>query len=238
MKSKIQINWRVRLIALSAVFWCIGLCDMTWLDAFLPSTPSDTDTTSIIPVALSVGVPIAEASMTYVPSEKAGMTPPKALVNAPVHVRLFIKRWLPVAADMSKRYNLHISAQLAQAGKESGWGNSKLATSVNNYFGIKCKYAKHNHDKCLAYGDGHFVKYATAWDSWKHHAQFMTGARYKKCMEKDSPFSYNICIAKSGYCPDAGYGEGINSIIAQYGLDAFDGLTKDEAIRVADKIKI
>lgn len=169
---------------------------------------------------------------------KAGMTPPARLQEAPAHVRQFIKRWLPVAADMAERYDVPISSQLAQSAKETGWGiKGSLVGNANNYFGIKCKDKKHNHSKCVSHADAHWVKYKTPWESWKHHAQFLNGNRYKHCLKKKSVTSYNLCIAEAGYChPPDGYGQDINVIIATYDLDAFDGLTPSEAKKVAKKI--
>lgn len=179
--------------------------------------------------AVSVGSPV-----------KAGVTVPQDLANAPLHVRSFIKRWLPTAADMFQRYDIPISSQLAQSAKETGWGlNGTLVKTAHNYFGIKCKDKTHNHSKCVKHAGANWVKYNTAWESWKHHGQFLNAARYKECIKKQSTAAYNLCIAKAGYCyPSAGYGEDINKIISQYGLDTFDALTPAEAKAVAAKIKL
>ena len=193
----------------------------------------DVDKTSVKPkivqAAVSVGSPV-----------KAGVTVPQKLANAPLHVRSFIKRWLPTAADMFQRYDIPISSQLAQSAKETGWGlNGTLVKTANNFFGIKCKDKTHNHSKCVKHAGANWVKYNTAWESWKHHGQFLNAARYKECIKKQSTAAYNLCIAKAGYCyPSAGYGEDINKIIATYGLDTFDALTPAEAKAVAAKIKL
>lgn len=181
-----------------------------------------------------------QASVSVGSPVKAGVSVPQKLANAPLHVRSFIKRWLPTAADMFQRYDIPISSQLAQSAKETGWGlNGTLVKTAHNFFGIKCKDKTHNHSKCVKHAGANWVKYNTAWESWKHHGQFLNAARYKKCLTKQSTAAYNICIAEAGYCyPSDGYGEDINKIISQYGLDTFDALTPAEAKAVAAKIKL
>jgi len=155
---------------------------------------------------------------------------PKSLNSAPHHVKKFVGRWLPVALDMQNRYDVSIAFQIGQAAKESGWGRSTLAKEANNYFGIKCKHKTHKDHDCFYYNGAHWVKYETAWESWKHHAIFLNGPRYKKCMEKNSIAGYSLCIAEQGYCyPPDGYGEDINEIISRFDLDALQGIDESQA---------
>lgn len=234
--------YNIRLLVFSGI--CLWFAFSTE-DSAAPSIgafPIQTvETTTLIdydePAVVTSAVTTKAAKPT--PAVKTGMTVPNSLQNAPPHVRAFIKRWLPTAADMAERYDVPISSQLAQSAKETGWGlQGTLVNTAHNFFGIKCKDKTHNHSKCVKHAGANWVKYNTAWESWKHHAIFLQGDRYKHCLTKKSVAAYNICIAQAGYCyPPDGYGEDINTIIATYGLDAFDGLTKHEAAAVAKKIK-
>jgi flagellum-specific peptidoglycan hydrolase FlgJ len=69
------------------------------------------------------------------------------------------------------------------------------------------------------------------------HANFMLKNNYKHCLKKTSVAQYNVCIEKGGYATGANYGQKLNRVTSDYGLDAFDGLTKAEAAEVAKKIK-
>lgn len=234
--------YRIKMFAISGGFLWLAFTEIP--DIQLGSFPIEVEetVTLIEPAAPEPSIVASSMSSSLVKAtkpQKTGMTVPTSLSTAPPHVRHFVKRWLPVAADMFERYGVHTSSQLAQSAKETGWGQKgKLVGGAHNYFGIKCKEKTHNHSKCVSAYDAHWVKYNTAWESWKHHAQFLNGKRYAHCLEKKSVFSYNICIAQAGYChPPDGYGEDINEIIATYGLDAFDGLTKEEAKVVASKIR-
>ena len=177
------------------------------------------------------------------PVVKTGMTVPSSLQSAPPHVRSFVKRWLSTAADMSVRYDVPISSQLAQGGVESDWGRSNLCKKTNNYFGIKCygKTRHHDHSRCVTHADDspkdRFRGYESGWDSWMDHANFMLKNNYKHCLKKTSVAQYNVCIEKGGYATGANYGQKLNRVTSDYGLDAFDGLTKAEAAEVAKKIK-
>ncbi|MDH6306471.1 flagellum-specific peptidoglycan hydrolase FlgJ [Parabacteroides sp. PF5-5] len=49
---------------------------------------------------------------------------------------VFVKKFLPLAQQVSDMYGIHPVAVLAQCAVESGWGESALAVRHHNYFGI------------------------------------------------------------------------------------------------------
>lgn len=243
MFRKITLNYRKyangRFIALGFFLILLGLYSPVDIElGYFPIAVKED-----YPTVMIAAIPKKEKAVTQKAPKKTGMSVPKGLQGAPSNVRRFVKRWLPISADMFKRYDIPISSQLAQGGCESDWGTSSLCDLSNNYFGIKCwnRKGNHNHGICIKYADDkpndYFFGYETSWESWKHHALFLLGDRYKKCLKEKSVASYNLCIDKAGYATGADYGGKLNRIISQYGLDAFDGLTVEEATKVAKMIK-
>lgn len=52
----------------------------------------------------------------------------------------FISQYKSDVTKAATKYNLYGSVMMAQAGLESGWGQSQLTQEANNFFGIKGAY--------------------------------------------------------------------------------------------------
>lgn len=143
----------------------------------------------------------------------------------------YIARYKHIAIDHMERYGIPASITLAQGILESDSGNSNLAKSSNNHFGIKCKShwtgAKVYHDddekgEC-------FRAYDSVEESYTDHADFLDQSpRY------DSLFAYSATDYRSwarglkaaGYATAPDYAQRLTKIIEDnqlYLLDREDG---------------
>lgn len=168
---------------------------------------------------------------------------PVGLRSAPPNVKRFIGRWIVTAVQEQKEYGIPASANLAQGAKESGWGSCSLATQFNSYFGVKCQNSAHRKhgnagSHCARFHDNtpndRFIRYGTAWESWRAHSRFLMGDRYKKCLESKTAGAYCDCIAQAGYAyPNpAKYAAGLKWIINNYDLAHFDSISEAQAKRI------
>ncbi len=135
----------------------------------------------------------------------------------------YIEKWKATALAQQAQYGIPASITLAQGLLESGAGQSDLATTANNHFGIKCHsdwqgktFRKDDdaRDEC-------FRSYAKADDSFRDHSLFLKRKRYEVL------FTYDINDYKSwanglkacGYATDPNYPGKLIRIIETYGLD-------------------
>lgn len=137
----------------------------------------------------------------------------------------YIKRFAKVAIAEQKKFGIPASIKLAQGLLESNAGKSRLCTMYNNHFGIKCysKTCKKGH--CSNYSDDShkdfFRTYETAWESWRHHSQFLQGDRYKhlQALGTDDYKGWAKGLKKAGYATDKNYDKKLIDIIELYGLN-------------------
>lgn len=104
----------------------------------------------------------------------------------------FVARYTGPAQDASAATGLPVDFILGQAGLESGWGTSRLATQQNNYFGIG--------------GPGSFRAYPDAAASFADYAGLMNSPRYAGAVAAGGTAG-DIAgnLAAAGYTPDPGY---------------------------------
>lgn len=139
----------------------------------------------------------------------------------------YIERYKNIAIDHMERYGIPASITLAQGILESDSGNSTLAKSSNNHFGIKCKKnwtgerVYHDDD---AKGEC-FRKYSSVEESYRDHADFLDQQpRY------DSLFAYSSNDYRSwarglkaaGYATAPDYAQRLTRIIEEYELYLLD----------------
>jgi LysM repeat protein len=131
------------------------------------------------------------------------------------------------------------SITLAQGILESGNGNSNLAKFANNHFGIKC-HTEWTGEKYYQDDDSPnecFRKYKSVLDSYKDHADFLTGReRYK------SLFSLEITDYKgwakglkaAGYATNPTYADQLISLIERYELYKYDKEALSNQVVIVD----
>ncbi len=146
----------------------------------------------------------------------------------------YILRYAQVAVDEMKRSGVPASITLAQGILESNSGNSTLARTANNHFGIKC-HNDWNGEK-VYHDDDHknecFRKYNTPDQSFRDHSDFIAGKqRYARLFElKTTDYKgWANGLKEYGYATDRNYAARLIDIIERYNLNRFD----DENIDLA-----
>lgn len=141
----------------------------------------------------------------------------------------YAERFAPLAVAEMRKFGIPASVTLAQGLLESDAGDSKLAASSNNHFGVKCfsKHCKKGH--CVNFSDDShkdfFVKYSNAWGSYRAHSQFLKNTRRYRHLFKSGPGDYRSWargLAEAGYATDKKYGDKLIAIIQIMGLDRYD----------------
>ena len=141
----------------------------------------------------------------------------------------FFNKYANAAMEQQQRYGIPASVTLAQMAYESFWGQSTLATTGNNFFGIKCSsewlaagkpYSLHNDDK----PNEKFCNYASVDESIEHHSRLLMGDRYKRCHRYDSTDYHNwlVAIKACGYATAPDYVKKLEGMIKRYKLYLFD----------------
>ncbi len=140
----------------------------------------------------------------------------------------YIKRFGPVAMQEMHRYGVPASIKLAQGLLESNAGDSRLAKSNNNHFGIKCFSTKCKKGHCSNFKDDthkdFFRKYGSTWESYREHSKFLQKDRYKHLKElgtKDYE-GWAHGLKKAGYATDKRYAQKLIKIIEVLKLHEYD----------------
>lgn len=141
----------------------------------------------------------------------------------------FFNKYADAAIEQQQLYGIPASVTLSQMAYESFWGQSTLATTGNNFFGIKCSrewlaagkpYSLHNDDK----PNEKFCNYASVDESIEHHSRLLMGDRYKRCHRFSSTDYHNwlVAIKACGYATAPDYVRKLESMIKRYKLYLFD----------------
>jgi len=159
----------------------------------------------------------------------ASMDPPSDLER-----KVFIERVSAIAKAEQQYSGIPASITAAQAIFESSWGTSRLATTGNNYFGIKCKSwwvgdsILHQDDDYNELGEltySCFRAYECIDDSFTDHSIFlMNNERYAPLFELD-PSDYKAWahgLKNCGYATDPTYAEKIIGLIERLKLNELD----------------
>lgn len=143
--------------------------------------------------------------------------------------RDYVARFAPVAIAEMHKYGIPASIVLAQGLLESDAGESKLARSTNNHFGIKCFSNRCKKGHCINFSDDShkdfFIKYNNIWSSYRAHSQFLKNSRrFSHLFNLDTQDFRNWArgLAKSGYATDKKYGEKLIALILNLHLHDFD----------------
>ena len=154
---------------------------------------------------------------------------PGMLEKPSMNKRDFIRSYAPLARRQQDLYGIPASVTLAQMAHESRWGQSVLARSGNNYFGIKATrkwladgkpYSVHDDDR----KGEKFCNYRTVEESIDHHSRLLMSDRYKRCRScKPTDYHGWLCALKAaGYATDRDYVSCCESIIKTYRLFEYD----------------
>ena len=139
----------------------------------------------------------------------------------------YITSYSSIAIAQMKKHKIPASITLAQGILESGSGNSFLARSSNNHFGIKCgsqwkgKTSYHDDDK----KNECFRAYYRVKDSYLDHSIFLTSnQRYAFLFElkKDDYKAWARGLKKAGYATNPHYADRLIQLIEEEKLYIFD----------------
>lgn len=126
------------------------------------------------------------------------------------------------------------SAIIAQAILESGWGESKLAATYHNYFGLKCgtkwKGKSVNLSTQEEYTAGtlttitdNFRVYDSMEEGVKGYFEFIQLTRYQNLKGITDPKQYLETIKGDGYATSSTYVQNNMKLVEQYNLTQYDG---------------
>ena len=141
----------------------------------------------------------------------------------------YITSYSNIAIKQMKKHKIPASITLAQGILESGSGNSYLARSSNNHFGIKCgsqwkgKTSYHDDDK----ENECFRAYSRVKDSYLDHSIFLTSnQRYAFLFDlKENDYkAWARGLKKAGYATNPHYADRLIQLIEEEKLYVFDQL--------------
>lgn len=150
----------------------------------------------------------------------------KTIVYSDV-VNGYVLQYKDIAKGNMRQYGIPASIILAQGILESGAGSGTLSKTANNHFGIKChtgwtgESVRHDDDadqEC-------FRKYNDPAESYKDHAEFLTGrSRYASLfkLEKGDYQGWAKGLKAAGYATDPKYPDKLISYIERYNLHQYD----------------
>jgi flagellum-specific peptidoglycan hydrolase FlgJ len=153
---------------------------------------------------------------------------PRAAVTSDL-INGYVFRYKDIAMGNMKKYGIPASIILAQGILESAAGQSTLALTANNHFGIKCY--KDWAGETINYDDDAlqecFRKYRSPQESYQDHADIISKrTRYATLfsLPKGDYKSWAKGLKAAGYATDPSYPEKLISYIERYHLDQYDNL--------------
>jgi flagellum-specific peptidoglycan hydrolase FlgJ len=200
-------------------FSCIIFC----ITQFISTKPIGTEqlkrtrqTSYNVPTAVGNTITVYDAVVVWNPSNEVES-------ERIEYIKLFAK----VAVAEHKRFGIPASISLAQGILESGNGESTLAKKAKNHFGMKCFSHRCKRGHCINFkDDSHkdfFLKFRTAWESWRAHSKLLVGKKYKHLIGRDYS-SYAAGLQAAGYATSKTYSADLIRIIEECDLGKFDGI--------------
>jgi flagellum-specific peptidoglycan hydrolase FlgJ len=161
------------------------------------------------------------------PPLKAAFSTKKQATNSHLKQQeAYIKRFAKVAQNEMHQFGIPASITLAQGLLESQAGKSPLATKNKNHFGIKCFSKNCQKGHCSNFtDDSHkdfFRIYATAWDSFRAHSQFLQNKRYAHLIGEQDYRIWAKGLARAGYATDKQYANKLIRLIESLELERYD----------------
>lgn len=155
----------------------------------------------------------------------------QGLDKGELSVDQYISKFKDIAIQEMERSGIPASITLAQGIHESAYGNSQLAKSANNHFGIKCtkdwegkkkyKWDDEARKSC-------FRVYVSADDSYVDHTDFLLNRKHYAFLfdyERSDYKRWAKGLRKAGYATDPKYPEKLIKTIEKYKLTAYDKST-------------
>ncbi len=141
----------------------------------------------------------------------------------------YVQKYAPVAVAEMRKFGIPASVTLAQGLLESDAGQSKLARSTNNHFGIKCFSRRCSKGHCQNFTDDthkdFFRKFGSVWASYRTHSEFLRGSdRYDRLfrLAADDSEGWARGLQKAGYATDKRYADKLLALIEALDLSRFD----------------
>ena len=144
----------------------------------------------------------------------------------------YIEEWKAIAIQEQEDYGIPASITMAQGLLESSAGQSELAITAKNHFGIKCTNewfgGVYYHDDD-SQGEC-FRQYNNAAESFKDHSLFLKRPRYSTCFEiaVEDYEGWARRLKECGYATDPSYAPKLIKLIEDYRLDT---LTVSRAVK-------
>ena len=139
----------------------------------------------------------------------------------------YVEKYYKLAQGEQKKFGIPASITLAQGLIESRAGNSKLAKSNNNHFGMKCMSKNCKKGHCTNFTDDthkdFFLKFETVWESYRRHSLLLSNERYKPLHKYGTNYKkWAYGLKAKGYATDRTYAEKLIKVIERYKLHRFD----------------
>lgn len=141
--------------------------------------------------------------------------------------KAYVERFADVAVAEMKKYGIPASITLAQGVVETNSGASSLASKYNNHFGIKCFSKKCGKGHCVNFSDNShkdfFVRYKTAWNSYRAHSELLIGKRYRHLQQLGKDYKgWAKGLKQAGYATDPAYADKLIEAIEDLELYEYD----------------
>lgn len=146
----------------------------------------------------------------------------------------FIRMLAPAAQESQAKTKIPASFTVAEAALESGWGESLLARTGFNLFGVKADKSWHGETLTMRTREvirGKAVIVDALWRKYpdwlaclEDHAAFlMNNRRYRKAFSFTHGEDFAYAVAAAGYATDPQYATKLISIIRRHNLANLDG---------------
>lgn len=210
-----------------------GLCLACIVVKLIPTSPdreaSATVTTTLVKKKDGVSIfgPDKKETASLAPKNENEAAPVSANRLTAEMVGAYVELYAPVAVEEMKWYKIPASISLAQGLIESRAGDSKLARSNNNHFGLKCFSRTCRKGHCSNFTDDthkdFFRKFPTCWDSWRAHSLLLQKDNYRHLRKHGKDYrAWAVGLKNAGYATDRTYSEKLIGIIEKYMLHQYD----------------
>lgn len=202
---------------------------------------NDVSSTSSAPAKNATNVSGANNAMAAGTSGSITYNP--QLASAPANVTNFVNAISKDAVRVANEYGVYASMMIAQAGLESAWGQSTLATKGHNLFGVKYRGTgnyvtmptQEYYNGSFHWINDKFQKYDSYYGSLVGYAQLIQKNYPNSTKAKASSYQQAAQNLRHGvygtYATDPGYASKLTNLIQSYGFAAYDKATTNSAVK-------